>query len=256
MEQNFKSFLFPRLFVAVALAAAAWAMVFKTGVAASDEAGILMRLPEYVGDWKGIDLLFCSDRNCGAQFSSAELADLSSCPRCGAPLDHMTWGERAMLPSDTGLVRKFYHRNGGLDGIHATIVLSGADRSSIHRPQVCMTAAGHEIVRERLVRIPIAGRREPLEIMVLDMLKTFSREDGSPAAYSSFYAYWFVGKDRETASHLARMYFMAYDRVAHGVSHRWAYVAMAGARAPSGDAHLQTIADFASLLHPSLLKPD
>ena len=256
MEPNFKSFLLPRLFVAAALAAAAWAMVFKTGVAASDEAGIVMRLPSLVGDWNGIDLLFCSDRNCGAQYSSADLADASACPRCAAPLDHMTWGERSMLPADTGLVRKFYRRPGGLDGIHATIVLSGDDRSSIHRPQVCMTAAGHEIERERLVRIPIAGRPEPLEIMVLEMVKTFPREDGSPAAYYSFYAYWFVGKNRETASHLARMFFMAYDRVVHGVSHRWAYVAMAGSRTPSGDAHLQTIADFASLLHPSLLKPE
>ena len=39
-----------------------------------------------------------------------------------------------------------------------------------------------------------------------------------------------MGKDRETASHLWRMYWMGYDRVVHGVSHRWAYIAMSGDR--------------------------
>ena len=119
-----------------------------------------------------------------------------------------------------------------------------------------MTAAGHEIVGERVIRIPLAGRAEPLEVMVLDMAKPYPGADGAPATYSSYYAYWFVGKDRETASHLARMAWMGYDRVFRGVSHRWAYIALAGQRQPGSEAHLQTVADFASQLHPALLKPE
>ena len=65
-----------------------------------------------------------------------------------------------------------------------------------------------------------------------------------------------MGKDRETASHLARMAWMGYDRVFRGVSHRWAYIALAGQRQPGSEAHLQTVADFASQLHPALLKPE
>ncbi len=239
-----------------ALAATAWALVFKTGVATSDEAGIVLHLPDQVGDWRGGDILFCSSRTCGEQFFSAQLQDPTTCPRCGSPLGNMNWAERAMLPADTGLVRKYYSRGDAPPGIQATIVLSGDDRSSIHRPQVCMTANGHEIDRERVIRVPLEGRDAPLDIMVLDMVKPFTREDGSNGLYSSYYAYWFVGKDRETASHLDRMAWMGYDRVFHGVSHRWAYIAMAGARAPGSDAHLQTIADFASQLHPALLKPE
>lgn len=239
-----------------AFAATAWALVYHTGVANTDEAGIVLHLPEQVADWRGVDLLFCPNRGCGGQYTPAQLADPAVCPRCGARLGNMNWAERSMLPPDTGLVRKYYERPGRRDGIHATIVLSGDDRSSIHRPQVCMTANGHEIDRERVIRVPLAGRDAPLDIMVLDMVKTFTREDGSKSLYASYYAYWFVGKDRETASHFVRMAWMGYDRVVHGVSHRWAYIAMAGARAPGSDAHLQTIADFASRLHPALLKPD
>jgi hypothetical protein len=40
------------------------------------------------------------------------------------------------------------------------------------------------------------------------------------------------------------------------VSHRWAYIAMAGARDPRTHDHWQTIANFASELHPALLKPE
>ncbi len=255
MDQNQKSFSGARLFVIAALAVAAWAMVFKTGVASSDEAGVLLLLPDHVETWSGVELLFCSDRRCGGQYAATELESLD-CPECGQPLDTMTWAERAMLPADTGLVRKYYARPGNRDPIHATIVLSGDDRSSIHRPQVCMTAAGHEIIEDRVIRVPLEYREQPLEIMVLDMSKPVTLEDGSQVAYTSYFAYWFVGKDRETASHLARMAYMGYDRVAHGVSHRWAYIALSGRRDPRDNAHLQTIADFASRLHPALLTPD
>ena len=256
MDKMQKSVLGPRLFVIAALAVAAWAMVHKTGVANSDEAGILLQLPEHVGEWRGSDILFCSSRECNAQYFAAELADPAACPECGSPLGNMNWAERAMLPADTGLVRKYYARAGNRDGIHTTIVLSGDDRSSIHRPQVCMTAAGHEIAHERVIRIPLEGRAEPLEVTVLDMVKPFTRADGTRGAYASYYAYWFVGKDRETASHLARMAWMGYDRVFRGVSHRWAYIALSGGRDPVSEAHLQTIANFASQLHPALLKPE
>ena len=256
MDPIQKSVLGPRLFVIAALAVAAWALVFKTGVANTDEAGIVLQLPERVGAWQGIDLLFCPDRACGGQFLSVQLPDTTTCPKCGSPLGNMNWAERAMLPADTGLVRKYYSLPGLPGGLHATIVLSGDDRSSIHRPQVCMTAAGNEITDERVIRIPLAGRDRPLEVMVMDMAKPFTREDGTQGSQLSYYAYWFVGKDRETASHLQRMLWMGYDRVFHGVSHRWAYIALSGPRQPFSDAHLQTIADFASQLHPALLKPE
>ncbi len=256
MDKTQTSIFGSRLFVIAALAITGWALVYKTGVVHSDEAGIVLHLPEQVADWRGVDLLFCPNRDCGAQYISTELNNSTTCPQCNSPLGNMNWAERSMLPADTGLVRKYYSQLDGQSGLHATIVLSGNDRSSIHRPQVCMTAAGNEIAEERTIRIPLAGREAPLEVRVLDMIKPYTRTDGTPAVSASYYAYWFVGKDRETASHLARMAWMGYDRVFRGVSHRWAYIALAGGRTPGSDAHLQTIADFASQLHPALLKPE
>ena len=256
MEPLQRTFSGPRLFVIAALAVAAWAMVFKTGVANTDEAGIVLDLPARVGDWQGVDLLFCPNRDCGAQYTAAELHGATGCPKCGAVLGNMNWAERALLPADTGMARKYYARPGGRDGLHATIVLSGNDRSSIHRPQVCMTAAGYDIDAERVIRIPLAGRPEPFEVMVMDMSRPYENPDGTRGVQAIYYAYWFVGKGRETASHLQRMVWMGYDRVFHGVSHRWAYISLSGSRTPGSDAHLQTIANFASRLHPALLKPE
>lgn len=256
MDSHQKSIFRARIFVIVALGVAAWAMVYKTGVADTDEAGIVLYLPERVGSWMGVDLLFCPSRTCGGQYVATQLEDLTICPQCGEPLSHMNWAERAMLPADTGMARKYYVRPGNLNPLHTTIVLSGDDRSSIHRPQVCMTASGNEIQKERIIRIPLETRSEPLEVMVMDMARNTTRDDGTPWTDNSYYAYWFVGKDRETASHLARMGYMAIDRIFHGVSHRWAYIAMSGSRDPRHEGHLQVIADFASRLHPALLKPE
>ncbi|NLB66706.1 MAG: exosortase-associated EpsI family protein [Lentisphaerae bacterium] len=256
MGTNSNKIFLARIFVIAALGVAAWAMVCKTGVDNTDEAGIVLHLPEQVGVWQGMDLLFCPNRDCGGQYFSAQLEDPTVCPRCGGRLGNMNWAERSMLPADTGMARKFYVRGDGRDPVHATIVLSGDDRSSIHRPQVCMTAAGHEIVSERIIRIPLATREQPLEVMVMDMSRSVTGEDGAPAVNTIYYAYWFVGKNRETASHLVRMAYMAYDRVRFGVSHRWAYIALSGGRDPRNDDHLQMIADFASRLHPALLAPN
>jgi hypothetical protein len=80
---------------------------------------------------------------------------------------------------------------------------------------------------------------------------------GDNGADYSFYAYWFVGKDRETASHVQRMIWMAADRIFRGVSHRWAYIAIYGHRVPGSNAHIQLLADFIALFRPAIvLDPD
>ena len=249
MDKSQKHLLAARLFVIAVLAAAGWFMVNRTGVANSDEAGIVLALPERVGGWTGHELVNCPDAACGRVF--VDVPPGTTCPACGRPLQYMNPAEKYMLPADTGLVRKFYEHEGA-NPLHVSIVLSGNDRSSIHRPQVCMTANGYEIVNETLLRIPLGEGREPLDVMVLDMNRTGS--DGR--VETIYYAYWFVGKGRETASHVQRMVWMATDRIFRGVSHRWAYIALSAARNPNSDAHLQQIANFASALHPLLLVPE
>ena len=256
MEVPERKVLLARALIVAILAVAIWAVTNHTGVVNTDEAGVRMELPERLGDWEGIDIWNCINPNCGKTFYCPPGQSApETCPDCGGSLSHMNWAEAEALPSDTGLVRKFYVRPS--DPTHPltiAIVLSGDDRSSIHRPQVCMTANGHEIENERYYGIQIDPARPPLEVCVLDMIKHHAEDNG---ADYSFYAYWFVGKDRETASHLQRMVWMAADRIFRGVSHRWAYIAIYGPRVPRSNAHVQLLADVIALVRPAIvIDPD
>lgn len=229
-----------------ALLLAAWAMVSAVGVSNTDEAGVRMVLPDRVASWTGTPLHFCPDELCGGQYPGTRDDDL--CPKCGKALSSMNYAEKRLLPKDTGLVRSSYASPRDVP-VNATIVLSGDDRSSIHRPQVCMTAAGYEIQNEYTISVPLPAPAAPLDIRVLELSRPVK---GTDAVETVAYAYWFVGKGRRTASHVQRMLWMASDRVFHGVSHRWAYVSLTLPWQPGSDAHLQTIADFASAFHPEI----
>lgn len=261
MEKGKKPAVAPRLFAVVAMVVAGYMLVAHTGVVDTDQAGIRLELPTTLGPWQGHELLFCSSRTCGHSFFVENLpldqdgTPSDVCPDCGAPLSTMNGAEQAMLPKDTGLTRSVYVPNPPPGPtFYATIVLSGDDRSSIHRPQVCMVAQGHEILEEYTISVDMGPDRPPLDVHVLEFARPV---EGAPdRVETTYYAYWFVGKGRTTASHVQRMIWMATDRILHGVNHRWAYVSLFGARNPATRDHVQTIADIVSRLHPAILLPD
>lgn len=237
------------------LALCAAACAFFGGSDAADETGVAMELPASVPPWRGTTYWFCHNPECRRSFLSNEFTAESTCPECGGGLRQMNIPERRILPADTEIVRRFYETPQRILPMNVSIVLSGADRSSIHRPEVCQTSAGHEIVRTRRIRVPLSWRPEkPLEVTVLEMAHHGDAEAGIPPQYT-FYAYWFIGANgRETASHWQRFWWMGTDRVFRGVSHRWAYVAVAGPRVPDDDGYLGLFSAFASQLHRKVLR--
>ena len=87
--------------------------------------------------------------------------------------------------------------------------------------------------------------------MVLDMIRRFRAGDRT-VEQTHYYAYWFVGKDRETASHIQRMIWMGTDRIFRNVAHRWAYISVSGLRAEAGAAHHEEITSFVQDLYPEI----
>ena len=83
------------------------------------------------------------------------------------------------------------------------------------------------------------------------MLRRWRAPDGRQAEYLSYYAYWFVGKGRETPSHFMRMFWMASDRIFHNRSHRWAYISVSGER-DGKDAYRKEIETFVGGLYPEM----
>lgn len=240
----------PYLTVIVLLIATSLALAFTVNTTISDEAGVKVYLPDRVGTWTGDELRFCQSPACQAQVFLSQVVEDGVCPKCGGKLGTMTKVEADLLPSDTEVLKKQYTAPNG-EVIFAAIVMSGRERASIHRPQVCLVGQGNEIVKSSVLDVPMEGRG-PLGVMVLDMLRRWRTPEGRQGEYDSYYAYWFAGKNRETPYHAMRMVWMASDRVFHNRSHRWAYISVSGTR-DKGGAYQKEIASFIRDLYPEMV---
>lgn len=236
-------------------------LLFTVDVAVSDQAGVKEHLPDTLDtQWTGHDVLFCQTPGCDRSWLARDVEPdeegIRTCPTnwqgqsCGGELKTMSRGEYMVLPKDTVMLKKQYFHNQNSDKtVYTSVVLSGRNRDSIHRPEVCMAGQGNVIEVSEVIEVPLPGR-EPLQVMVLHM----SRRVTETYTRHSYYAYWFVGQDRETPHHLERLMWMTVDRILRNVTHRWAYIAVSGERAGdlNNTAHYDEIRDVVSKLYPEI----
>lgn len=130
-----------------------------------------------------------------------------------------------VLPKDTSygqrrytLPDKFY--------VQANVVLMGADRASLHKPQFCLTGAGWTITKTEVVSVPVE-KPEPYDLRVIKLTAlTTIKEEGREQKIGGIYVYWYVSHDALSAdpSGSDRMWSMARNLVTTGVLDRWAYI--------------------------------
>ncbi|NDA10245.1 MAG: exosortase-associated EpsI family protein [Verrucomicrobia bacterium] len=133
-----------------------------------------------------------------------------------------TPGELAILPTDTQIVRREYTDPGG-DRIMASIVLSGGEKRSIHRPEVCLPAQGWSMRGGKIERVALADGSD-LDVMNLSLVRQVEVGPGDRRNLYAHYFYWFVGKNVTTPNHWRRVFLTSYDRITKNLNHRWAYV--------------------------------
>ncbi len=155
------------------------------------ESGVNMKLPERVG-----------------AFTGAEAGVSES--------------ERVILPADTEFAKMLYTSTGGQQ-INCQIVLSGGEKRSIHRPETCLPAQGWTKKSSEAIPVKLDDGRT-LEVMKLVISRPVEIQPGVRKELTSLFLYWFIGKDITTPYHWYRIFHTDWDRVVHGVSHRWAYV--------------------------------
>lgn len=157
----------------------------------STQAGVVLSLPERVGDYVGTP-------------------------------EEISEAERVILPGDTEFARMSYQNSQG-DTIHVSIVLSGSEKRSIHRPEICLPGQGWSIGSGSVISVPLASGRM-LDVMKLDISRPVEVRPGEFQRIRSEFLYWFVGKDTTTPLHQVRIFKTSWDRVFRRTNHRWAYV--------------------------------
>lgn len=178
----------------VGVMACRWAPPMRTEV----ESGVVMRLPS------------------GADRFLGELGTMSE-------------EEKRLLPADTEMVRMRYqtarYGSGTSDQVEVTLVRAGAERRSIHRPEVCLTGQGWTLLNSTTLPIEVSPGRV-LHVKDLFVERLIQVEEGPAVLLRAHYVYWFVGEDVTTSSHLERIWLTAWDSVTRNVNHRWSYVSV------------------------------
>lgn len=128
------------------------------------------------------------------------------------------------LPTDTSYAQRYYTAPDGFWAM-ANVILMGADRTSIHRPDYCLPGQGWTIREKTEVKVPIAGAHPyalPVEKWIVS--NTFKGPDGHPVAASGIYVFWFVTAGQTTGDFPTMLKSMLFHQLRTGELQRWAYI--------------------------------
>lgn len=177
--------------------------------------------------------------------------------------------EKRLLPDDTEFAKATFSTTtpnlSERDVIRCTIVLSGAERRSIHRPEVCLVGQGWTIMDSRIIPLSCGDGRE-IAVKDLYIEKIITLKSGERRPIRAHYVYWFVGADVTTPSHVERIWLTIRDNLVRNLNHRWAYPSLmaivtdnftpaeSGERVRSSEETLHLLTGFIQKLVPQIQK--
>jgi exosortase len=164
--------------------------------------------------------------------------------------------EHRLLPDDTEFAKKEY-LSASPTPVTCEIVLSGVERSSIHRAEACLLGQGWTILGNEEVTVGLGtGRTQKVKLLRLSKARDGQRLFG-------YFLYWYVGADRTTDDTFSRIFLTSWDQLTRGVNHRWAYVTVNSELPPSQvgseeakQALLSRLVRFAADVIPRIQKPE
>lgn len=133
--------------------------------------------------------------------------------------------EREILPPDTGFSRRNYVAIAAeRREVFLSIVLSGRDRTSIHRPELCLVGQGWTVTGTAAHRFVHPARPDAAFPATLLRVRREVPTPRGKVLVPQLVAYWFVGGDAVVATHWERFLRDSWNRVVHARADRWAYV--------------------------------
>jgi hypothetical protein len=190
----------------VILGGALAAIYLLPKVGAVAQSAVNMTLPETTGQWVLRDQPASKDEINTLAADTTFSKAICFSPRPG---EYNMFGERMV------------------DSIQLSIVLSGSDiNNSIHRPERCMPAQGHNITSSSDQVLKLSNGREfPVKRLVSIQLVRNTRVTDREVydKYDCLTYYFFVGHNHVTSDHLERTFIDIKDRLVYGMDQRWAY---------------------------------
>jgi len=128
------------------------------------------------------------------------------------------------LPKDTTYGRRIYRTSDGQFSAFGSVVLMGTDRTSIHRPEYCLTGIGWGIEKRAYATVRMnRPHGYDLPVRRFDAARN-QVQGGQPQMRKGVYVFWFVSEHELTANHWTRQWLIARDLLLRGTLNRWAYV--------------------------------
>jgi exosortase len=163
--------------------------------------------------------------------------------------------ERQILPPDTGFSRKIYVSIADpTKWAFVSIVLSGRDRTSIHRPELCLVGQGWTLLGSFAHQFGYPGQASGFPATVLKVEREVVTPEGRQRV-PQLVAYYFVGGNCIVATHWERLMRDAWNRLAHARADRWAYVLVQTGDADGDEAGLERIQLILNSTLPSFQPP-
>jgi hypothetical protein len=140
------------------------------------------------------------------------------------PVDEVTSNT---LPRDTSFGERVYQRPDGFQ-LALNVVLMGADRTSLHKPQFCLEGQGLHIDQSASQPDQIrVDRPQGYDLPVVKLVANGERElNGQKQPIRAIYVYWYVADNAlsATISGFERMWLMGKHLLSTGELQRWAYI--------------------------------
>ena len=128
------------------------------------------------------------------------------------------------FPKDTSYAERLYTGPTGTR-IQSTVVMMGADRTSIHRPEYCLPGQGWTIGKKEIATIPI-NDNPPYNLQVArwNMTASIQGPDGQKENAAGIYVFWYDAKNDETPDHDKMLEHLTMNLFRTGDLQRWAYI--------------------------------
>jgi len=211
------------------------------------EPGVKVELPNSIGSCHGCEVGYCQNEACMYFFQQNPTNIVHKCPKCNGEVSDVSLAEHKLLPKSTVVKKRQYIRDHGYT-YNVSLVLSGAERRSIHNPRDCFRGQGFRLVNKRTLDVKISNTKK-LVVMVLD-----ASAETKTIKHKSSYTYWFVDESHSTPYIWEQVLWTTYDRIFRGIAPRWAYISIATPYIAPGSHNEAMLKEFIADLHKSLEK--